>query len=146
MRLRVLAAPQAPSSVDFPTLPTRRSFLFSGDVALPDQIALGRGPEFQIGHGVLMFDIKPQSLPLAEALGTLCIGWAKVRAHIEEVFFGDTRGIAAALNALDGPAFNPFKLTETTFADDLRFRLEGPANFNEANVYGALRAFASPRG
>lgn len=114
--------------------------------ALNEQIALGRGPEFQIGHGVLMSDIKPQTLPLAEALGTLCIGWAKVRAHIEEVFFGDTRGIAAALNALDGPAFNPFKLTETTFADDLRFRLEGPANFNEANVYGALRAFASPRG
>ena len=115
-------------------------------VALNEQITLGRGPEFQIGHGVLMSDIKPQGLPLAEALGTLCVGWAKVRAHIEEVFFGDTRGIAAVLNALDGPAFNPFQLTETTFADDLRFRLEGPANFNEANVYGALKAFASPRG
>lgn len=115
-------------------------------VAVNAQIALGRGPEFQIGHGVLMSDVKPQTLALAEALGALCVGWAKVRAHVEEVFFGDTRGIAAVLNALDGPAFNPFKLTETTFADDLRFRLEGPTNFAEDNIYAALRAFANPRG
>jgi len=115
-------------------------------LAVNAQIALGRGPEFQIGHGVLMSDVKPQALALPEALGTLCVGWAKVRAHVEEVFFGDTRGIAAALNALDGPAFNPFKLTETTFADDLRFRLEGPTNFAEDNIYAALRAFANPRG
>jgi 5-methylcytosine-specific restriction enzyme B len=91
---------------------------------------------------VLMSDLKPLTLPFEEALGVLCVGWAKVRAHVEEVFFGDTRGIAAALNALDGPTFNPFKLTETTFADDLRFRLEGPTNFNEGNIYPALRAFA----
>jgi len=112
-------------------------------VAVNAQIALGRGPEFQIGHGVLMSDLKPQELPLSDALGALCVGWAKVRAHVEEVFFGDTRGIAAALNALDGPVFNPFKLTETTFADDLRFRLEGPTNFSEDNIYPALRAFAN---
>ena len=111
-------------------------------VALNEQISLGRGPEFQIGHGILMSDTNPKTLPLPEALGTLCVGWAKVRAHVEEVFFGDTRGIAATLNALDGPTFNPFKLTETTFADDLRFRLEGPTNFDEANIYPALRAFA----
>lgn len=115
-------------------------------VAVNAQIALGRGPEFQIGHGVLMSNVRPQTLGLNEALGTLCVGWAKVRAHVEEVFFGDTRGIAAALNALDGPVFNPFKLTETTFADDLRFLLEGPKNFAENNIYAALRAFASPRG
>ncbi|EPZ4631282.1 AAA family ATPase [Aeromonas salmonicida] len=115
-------------------------------IAVNAQIALGRGPEFQIGHGVLMSGVKPQTLGLNEALGMLCVGWAKVRAHVEEVFFGDIRGIAATLNALDGPAFNPFKLTETTFADDLRFRLEGPANFAENNIYAALRAFANPRG
>ncbi|MBP0635924.1 AAA family ATPase [Cupriavidus sp. AcVe19-6a] len=111
-------------------------------VGVNEQIALGRGPEFQIGHGVLMSDVTPQTMTLAEGLRTLCVGWAKVRAHVEEVFFGDTRGIATVLNALDGPAFNPFKLTETTFADDLRFRLEGPSNFNETNIYPALRAFA----
>lgn len=111
-------------------------------VAVNEQVALGRGPEFQIGHGVLMSDVRPQTLPLSDALSTLCVGWSKVRAHVEEVFFGDTRGIAAVFNALDGPVFNPFKLTETTFADDLRFRLEGPTNFNEDDIYAVLRAFA----
>jgi 5-methylcytosine-specific restriction protein B len=107
-----------------------------------EQISLGRGVEFQIGHGILMSDVKPSAMTLPEALAFLCVGWAKVRAHVEEVFFGDLRGIAATLNALDGPAFNPFKLTETTFADDLRFRLEGPNNFSAANIYPALRAIA----
>jgi 5-methylcytosine-specific restriction protein B len=111
-------------------------------VSINEQIALGRGPEFQIGHGVLMSDIKPQSLALNDAMSSLCVGWAKVRAHVEEVFFGDLRGIAAVLNGLDGPSYNPFRLTETTFADDLRFRLEGPSNFNATNIYPALRAFA----
>ena len=112
-------------------------------VAVNEQIALGRGPEFQIGHGVLMSDEKLQTLPLQEVLNSLCVGWAKVRTHVEEVFFGDNRGISAALNALDGPAYNPFRLTETTFADDLRYRLEGPSNFTDTNIYQAMRAFSS---
>jgi 5-methylcytosine-specific restriction enzyme B len=111
-------------------------------VAVNEQISLGRGAEFQIGHGVLMSGASPAAMSLDDALAFLCVGWSKVRAHVEEVFFGDIRGIAATLNALDGPAFNPFKLTETTFADDLRFKLEGPNNFSAANIYPALRAIA----
>lgn len=132
-----------------PDAPTNVSVALEGSVrawvSVNAQITLGRGPEFQIGHGVLMSDVSPQTLSLSETLSTLCIGWAKVRAHVEEVFFGDNRGIAAVLNALDGPAYNPFKLIETTFADDLRFRLEGPTNFAEDNIYATLRAFAHPR-
>lgn len=94
----VNALPDVPASVN-----DALEASVSAWIAVNAQIALGRGPEFQIGHGVLMSDVKPQTLGLNEALGTLCVGWAKVRAHVEEVFFGDTRGIAAALNALDGP-------------------------------------------
>ena len=129
-----------------PAAPTEASHAFEAAVmawtAVNAQISLGRGTEFQIGHGVLMSDAAPSSMELDEALSFLCVGWAKVRAHIEEVFFGDMRGIAATLNALDGPAFNPFKLTETTFADDLRFTLDGPQNFSPSNIYPALRAIA----
>ncbi|MFC2992946.1 AAA family ATPase [Halomonas tibetensis] len=129
--------PEAPATTGDALEASVRAWL-----AINEQIALGRGPEFQIGHGVLMSDVKPQVMELSETLSTLCVGWAKVRAHVEEVFFGDARGIAATLNALDGPHYNPFKLTDTTFADDLRFRLEGPVNFNEHNIYAALKAFA----
>lgn len=136
----------AQGATALPDVPTGVTDAFEASVRawviVNEQIALGRGPEFQIGHGVLMSDVKPLTLTLTEALCMLCVAWAKVRAHVEEVFFGDTRGIAVALNALDGPAYNPFKLAETTFADDLRFRLEGPTNFNETNIYPALRAFA----
>lgn len=129
-----------------PETPTTAAHAFEAAarawVAVNEQISFGRGVEFQIGHGVLMSNGKSVALTLDEALSFLCIGWAKVRAHIEEVFFGDSRGIAATLNALDGPAFNPFKLTETTFADDLRFRLEGPNNFSVTDIYPALRAIA----
>jgi 5-methylcytosine-specific restriction protein B len=106
------------------------------------RISLGRGPEFQVGHGVLMSNADPINISLDEAILHVSVGWAKIRAHVEEVFFGDTRGIAATLNALDGPVFNPFKLIETTFANDLRFKLEGPSNFSDTTIYPALRAFA----
>jgi 5-methylcytosine-specific restriction protein B len=87
-------------------------------------------------------DVTPADMSLDEALLFLSIGWAKIRAHVEEVFFGDTRGIAATLNALDGPSFNPFKLIETTFANDIRYQLDGPQNFSSTTIYAALRAFA----
>jgi 5-methylcytosine-specific restriction protein B len=110
--------------------------------AVNEQVALGRGAEFQIGHGVLMSGGSCVGTSKDDALTMLCVGWAKVRSHVEEVFFGDARGVAAVLNALDGPPFNPFKLVETTFAGELRLRLEGPANFSAGNIYPALRALA----
>lgn len=110
--------------------------------AINDQITLGRGAEYQIGHGVLMTETGLSLKPLEEVLEILCVGWAKVLAHVEEVFFGDTRGVAVAINALDGPLYSPFRLVETAFGDELRQRLEGPANLNKENLYNALRAFA----
>lgn len=111
-------------------------------IAINEQISFGRGPDYQIGHGVLMTSEMHSELSLQDVLAILCVGWSKVRAHVEEVFFGDIRGISATLNALDGPAYNPFSLTEMYFADDLRFRLDGPTNFSEDDIYPALKAFA----
>jgi 5-methylcytosine-specific restriction protein B len=133
--------PETPSEVTDVLEASARAWM-----AINEQISLGRGSEFQIGHGVLMTEPNIKTLSVVEALGVLCVGWSKVRAHVDEVFFGDTRGIAAVLNALGGAGPNPFKLIETTFADDLRFRLDGPSNFTEDNLYAALKIFASPRG
>lgn len=111
-------------------------------IAINKQISFGRGPDYQIGHGVLMTNKMYSELSLQDILAILCVGWSKVRAHVEEVFFGDIRGISATLNALDGPTYNPFSLTEMYFADDLRFMLDGPTNFSESDIYPALKAFA----
>ena len=105
------------------------------------RISLGRGPEFQVGHGILMGQ-EVAGIDMPAALAIASKGWAKVRAHIEEVFFGDVRGVAAVFNAINAPAYHPLKLVETTFADDLRFEIAGPESFTPANIYPALRAIA----
>jgi len=129
-----------------PQTPESPSDVFEASVrawkAVNEQIALGRGDEFQIGHGILISEIDPADMQLNDALNFVCVGWSKIRAHVAEVFFGDARGVAATLNALDGPSYNPFKLIETTFAEDLRVKLQSPANFTEENIYPSLRAFA----
>jgi 5-methylcytosine-specific restriction protein B len=105
-----------------------------------DKISLGRGAEFQIGHGVLFGDIKIDDIDVAQALNFVSLGWGKIRSHIEEVFFGDMRGVAAVLNAIDGPDYGQFKLEETEFAGELRYRLNGPSTINTENIYLLLRA------
>lgn len=132
---------------DLPETPTSNDDYLEASVKawseINKQIALGRGPEFQVGHGVLMSsngNIK--SMQQTDLVDFLCVAWERVRAHVEETFFGDLRGIAATLNAIDGPSHNPFKLVETSFADSLRYMLDGPTALTRDNIYDALRAFS----
>lgn len=106
------------------------------------RISLGRGPEFQIGHGMLMQGYSA-GMDQPEILATTANVWAKVRSHVHEVFFGDLRGIAATLNALDPPAYHPIRLVEASFADDVKFELQGPAYLRADTIYDALRAIAA---
>lgn len=106
------------------------------------RISLGRGPEFQIGHGILMHGYLP-GMDQAEIAKATANAWAKVRAHVQEVFFGDIRGISATLNAIDGPTFHPLRLRDATFADDLKYELQGPAYLKPDQIYDALRAIAA---
>lgn len=128
-----------------PEVATDAKHLYEASVrawqAVNKRITLGRGPEFQIGHGVFM--ATPPLATVAEACAATAIAWSKVRAHVNEVFFGDLRGTAATLNAIDGPAFHPLRLQETTFADDVRFYLEGPARIGPDRIYDFLRAVAT---
>jgi 5-methylcytosine-specific restriction protein B len=105
------------------------------------RISLGRGPEFQVGQGLLMTGISA-GMNQDEALVATARAWAKVRAHVQEVFFGDVRGIAATLNAIDGPDYNPIQLAEATFADDVKFELQGPAHIGADRIYDAIRAIS----
>jgi len=130
--------------VDLPETPTDGKQVFEASVRAWEKvnrrISLGRGPEFQIGHGVLMSGVSGVAMTLDAVLQISAKNWAKVRAHVQEVFFGDLRGIAATLNAIDGPAFHPLQLVETTFADDIRYELAGPSRIGPEKIYAALRA------
>jgi 5-methylcytosine-specific restriction enzyme B len=106
-----------------------------------ERLSLGRGPEYQIGHGVLMLDERrPTGLPEASAFAAR--GWVKVRQHIDEVFFGDTRGVGDVLAA--GRNNSPYAVVNTTFADQPVVSLTGPTHPTGDVLHTVLRAVATP--
>lgn len=81
------------------------------------RIALGRGQEFTLGHGVFMDrNDAPPTDDVNDALDYVRPAWRTIRNHIDEVFFGHARGAGAALNV--GVPGHPFTLVETFFAGD----------------------------
>jgi 5-methylcytosine-specific restriction protein B len=106
--------------------------------AVNHRIRLGRGPEFEIGHGVLMNGEPPETAE--EALDYVSVGWRRIRQHLDEVFFGSVDGLAAALN-VDGTADHPIKRETEMFANDSVSYLEEPPTDNDT-LYKTLRAVA----
>jgi 5-methylcytosine-specific restriction protein B len=109
--------------------------------AVNDQIALARGAAFQLGHGIFMAKPKAE-LPndIGGALRLVSEAWARIYAHVEEVFFGDTRGIASILKAEDPQS--PYTLEEKYFVDTPLVRLHGPDTIGSHNVYPIVRSVA----
>ena len=109
--------------------------------AVNARIALGRGPEFRIGHGVLMpNNAKPSSV--ADTLAHFATAWRTIKNHIDEAFFGDVRGTAIILNADRGIAGNPYVLEETSFGDAPRAMIKGPVTVDASQVYELFLALA----
>jgi 5-methylcytosine-specific restriction enzyme B len=105
-------------------------------------IEMARGAEFQIGHGIFLTDVAEGQIDdLDEALRFAAEVWNRLYAHLKEVFFGDTRSLAEALNA--GRANNPFQIHEELFADNIVMRLAGPTLVDRSNVYQVLSAVAA---
>lgn len=103
------------------------------------KIALARGPEYQLGHGILMLGSNPpQDLP--EARQHAARAWQLIRQHLDEVFFGDTRAVADVL-AADRPG-SPYRLEDTTFAGQPVTRLLEPDQVSHETLMTALRAIA----
>lgn len=108
--------------------------------AVNARIEVGRGPEFELGHGVLMTSEPPGDL--AGALHYVSEAWRVIRVHIDEVFFGDSRGVAAVMNVADGVAGHVYTLEGRSFADEPRLTLRGPDPVPVEDVYRLLRAVA----
>ena len=110
--------------------------------AVNRRISLGRGPEFQVGHGMLM---RQGGMPsdFNGTLRALALAWRQMKNHIDEVFFGDVRGAAVVLNAGLGVQGNPYALVETSFADAPKAEIEGPVSVGPEEIYGLMRALAS---
>jgi|TARA_R110002049_G_scaffold12487_5_gene55839 5-methylcytosine-specific restriction protein B len=135
----------ASSSDELPAAPASNGDVFEATVrafdAVNRRIALGRGPEFRIGHGVLMRTVeKPNTTD--EALDHVTMCWRLIKNHIDEAFFGDVRGTAIVLNADRGIKGNPYSLEETSFGDSPRAQINGPTAVAREELYGLLKALA----
>jgi len=102
------------------------------------KLSLGRGAEYQLGHGALMHAMPPTGLP--EATAYAARAWRLVRQHIDEVFFGDARSVAEIL-AANTPG-SPYSLIDTTFAGQPVVQLSGPEHLHGSAVVAALKAVA----
>lgn len=133
------------ASVALPAIPTTAEEVSEAAVqafqAVNSKIALGRGPEFRIGHGVLMAG-NTRPADIAEALDYFATAWRTFKNHIDEAFFGDVRGTAIILNADRGIVENPYSLEETSFGDAPRAIINGPATIEATQIYDLLLALA----
>lgn len=109
-------------------------------MAVNSRIAVGRGRDFQIGHGVLMSPVV-RDITLENAHELVAKGWGKVVAHVSEVFYGDTRSLAIALNAAESDEVvgTPLKIVEHAFGSEIRYELEGEAGWMQESLYSGLR-------
>lgn len=105
-----------------------------------ERIRLGRGDAYQLGHGALMHAVAPAG-GLANAQIYVSEAWSTLRAHIDEVFFGDTRAIAEVLLAEHGSS--PYRLLEATFAGQSVRRVTGPDRPTAEELYRLLATIAS---
>lgn len=103
--------------------------------ALNKQVLLARGAAYQLGHGALMHRAAPSS-GLPAAMEYVSEAWATLRAHLDEVFFGDTRAAADVLRVDEGGS--PYKLEEATFAGQTVSRIVGPLRPNNDEMYKLL--------
>jgi 5-methylcytosine-specific restriction enzyme B len=133
----------ASSSDELPDAPATHEDVYRAAMraweAVNRRIRLGRGPEFEIGHGVLMQGEPPETI--VEALAYVRIGWRRIRQHLDEVFFGSVDGLAASLN-VDGTADHPIKRETALFANDSVSFLNEPSSQDDEALYKTLRAVA----
>lgn len=133
---------QASNAAELAAVPVAVADVFEAAVrawkAVNARLTIGRGREFQIGHGVLMLDSNPPA-SVQDALRSVAEAWRIIRAHIDEVFFGDVRGIAAVLNVGVAES-HPLQLKEATFGDEPRLELVGPDPVPQNMMYDLLRA------
>lgn len=104
------------------------------------RIALGRGEEFQLGHGIFLTQDYNQLQGVDDSLIYVCELWSLILAHVEEVFFGDIRGIAAVLNASESDKTAPIQLVESYFADEPRVTIKFPNSIDKSNIYNLYRS------
>lgn len=88
--------------VDLPVTPTEPRHVYAAAIRawreINRRLALGRGSEYRIGHGVFLGQAaSPPQTSVGDALDYVKSPWNRITSHAAEVYFGHTRGLAAVL-------------------------------------------------
>ncbi|MGP4915614.1 AAA family ATPase [Brachybacterium tyrofermentans] len=109
-------------------------------VKINEQILLGRGQAYQLGHGALMHQ-RPSTANVGSAQEYVATAWSTLRAHIDEVFFGNTQAVSDVLRAESSKSV--YTLLESTFAGQTVRRITGPLRPSPTQLYALLRVIAT---
>ncbi len=116
--------------------------------AVNGRLALGRGDDFRMGHGVFLGSNVPVpgvGDPMEAGVAYVRAGWDRLMGHIDEMFYGNVAGVAAALNVGGSSTVkHPFRLERTTFAGQSVSRLVRSPLDDSQDFYRLLRAVAAP--
>jgi 5-methylcytosine-specific restriction protein B len=105
------------------------------------QITLGRGKDFQLGHGVFFGAGEKKLGSVNEALEMASVWWAAIYAHLEEVFFSDQFSLATSVCASTTGGI--YVLDAVAFGAEQRHVLRLSKPLTPINVYEHLRWLAS---
>jgi 5-methylcytosine-specific restriction enzyme B len=129
------APPAAPSTAEAVYVAAIRAL-----AALNQRITVGRGDDFQLGHGVFIREGVAHPAPngsVTEALNYLRDRWRRVEAHVDEVFHGRAEQLAAAFGVDQG---HPYQLVEDEFGGLPIARLDRSVGIDGADLYAVMRA------
>ena len=136
------ALPETPGVL--PESPSSPSDLYEALVGawevINDRILIGRGAPYRLGQGALMPGAAPGG-SLADANEYVAHVWAKIHAHVNEVFFGNTRAVSDVLRAEEDGS--PYTLIEATFAGQSVRRINGPDRPTPDELYRLLALIAA---
>lgn len=102
-----------------------------------ERISMGRGEEYQIGHGIFMTCDTRAERDFSKVLEYILDVWSIIYSHIEELFFGDAISIAAIIGADNDES--PYTLKEIEFANEYKSILIKP-EVGTDNIYKVLLA------
>jgi 5-methylcytosine-specific restriction enzyme B len=112
--------------------------------AVNRRIVVGRGPDFQLGHGVLIREgvaLPPAGASPTAAVDYLRDRWVRIEGHVDEVFHGRPEQLAAAYGVTKG---HPYQLVEEDFGGSPVARLDRSFGLAGERLYSVLRAVGGP--
>lgn len=95
------------------------------------KITIGRGEDYQLGHGVFLTS-EPKDNTVDAALEFVLETWSMIYSHIEELFFGDVESIAFIVGA--NKDSSPYETIEANFAGEMKIILSSK-EINKDNIY-----------